>query len=76
MKQPAWNEPETTVKGSGRRTISCGRKEITGTVHDTWLEGEVPRPVMEWGEHFNQLPLTLESSRVGRGGEQQSLPGL
>lgn len=24
LRQTAWNEPETTVKDSGRRTISCG----------------------------------------------------
>lgn len=46
LRQTAWNEPETTMKDSERRTIFCSRKEITGTVHNIWLEGEVPHPMM------------------------------
>lgn len=71
--QTAWNEPETTVKSSGRRIISCGRKEITGTVHDTWLEGEVPRPMMDWGEYFNQ-PYTHWRVQEQEQEQQQSPP--
>lgn len=32
LRQTAWNELESTVKGSGKRTTSCGREELTGTV--------------------------------------------
>ena len=39
--ETAWNEMESTVKGSGRRTVSCGRKAITRWIQDTWLQGEV-----------------------------------
>ena len=28
--------------------VPCGRKEITRTVHDTWLEEEGALPMMEW----------------------------
>lgn len=64
LTQPGWNEPETMVQDSGRRTISCGRKEITGTVRDTWLEGVVHAP--GWSEHFNQ-PSHVGEFKNGKG---------
>lgn len=46
--------------------VPCGRKEITRTVHDTWLEEEGALPMMEWGEHLKNRKEWTRSSHLPR----------
>lgn len=46
--------------------VPCGRKEITRTVHDTWLEEEGTLPMMERGEHLQNRKEWTRSSHLPR----------
>lgn len=48
--------------------VPCRRKEITRTVHDTWLEEEGALPMMEWGEHLKNRQEWTGSTHLPRCG--------
>lgn len=53
-------------RGKALEEVPCRRKEITRTVHDTWLEEEGALPMMEWGEHLKNRKEWTGSSHLPR----------